>query len=77
MLNRDRRALEDMLRASRKIREYAAGLTRESLPAIPMHLDVGLYEIVVLGEATRRLSQELRALIPNCPGAKSSACAAS
>ena len=67
MSNRDRPSLEDMLRAGRKVLEYAAGTTRESLPAIPMRLDAVLYEIVVLGEAARRLSAEIRAAHPEVP----------
>ena len=67
MSNRDRPSLEDMLRASRKVREYAAGTTRESLPTVPMRLDAVLYEIVELGEAARRLSPEIRTAHPEVP----------
>jgi uncharacterized protein with HEPN domain len=67
MPNRDRQSLEDMLSAARKILRYAEGTTRETLPAIPMRLDAVLYEIVVLGEAARRLSEEIRAAHPEVP----------
>jgi|SRR5438874_2355594 len=67
MPNRDRRCLEDMLRAARKVVEYAGGATRETLPSTPMRLDAVLYEIVVLGEAARRLSQEIREAHPSVP----------
>ena len=67
MLNRDRPSLEDMLRAARKARDHAQGATRESLPSIPMRLDAVLYEIVVLGEAARRLSTKIRAAHPEVP----------
>ena len=60
MPNRDRQSLEDMLRAARKIIGYTQDTTRESLPSVPMRLDAVLYEIVVLGEAARRLSAEIR-----------------
>jgi len=60
MPNRDRESLEDMLRAARKIIDYARDANRETLPTVPMRLDAILYEIVVLGEAARRISQELR-----------------
>ena len=56
-----------MLSAARKILRYAEGTTRETLPAIPMRLDAVLYEIVVLGEAARRLSEEIRAAHPEVP----------
>ena len=67
MLDRDRQSVEDMLRAGRRILDYARGTTRETLPAVPMRLDAILYEIVVLGEAARRLSQETRDAHPNVP----------
>lgn len=56
-----------MLRAGRKILDYARGSTREALPADTMRLDAVLYEIVVMGEAARRLSQELRDRQPGVP----------
>jgi uncharacterized protein with HEPN domain len=56
MQNRDRQSLEDMLGAARKLCDYARGASRETLPAQPMRLDAVLYEIVLLGEAARRLS---------------------
>jgi uncharacterized protein with HEPN domain len=67
MLSRDRQSLQDMLRAARTILDYARDTTRETLPSVPMRLDAVLYEIVVLGEAARRLSQEIRAANPNVP----------
>jgi uncharacterized protein with HEPN domain len=60
MPNRDRESLEDMLRAARRILEYARDTTRDTLATVPMRLDAVLYEIVVLGEAARRLSEDLR-----------------
>jgi uncharacterized protein with HEPN domain len=67
MPDRDRQSLQDMLGASRKIIGYAKDTTRESLPSVPMCLDAVLYEIVVLGEAARRLSPEIRAAHPQVP----------
>jgi len=67
MQNRDRQSVEDMLGAARKLRGYAHGASRESLAAQPMRLDAMLYEIVVLGEAARRLSSEIRAAYPEVP----------
>ena len=67
MPNRDRQSIEDMLRAARKILEYARGTSRETLPTVPMRLDAVLYEIVVLGEAARRLSPDLRERHPDVP----------
>jgi uncharacterized protein with HEPN domain len=56
-----------MLGAARKVLEYAQGTTRESLPILQMRLDALLYEIVVMGEAARRLSPEIRAAHPEIP----------
>ena len=67
MSSRDRQSLEDMLDAARKIIDYARGTTQESLPSIPMRLDAVLYEIVVLGEAARRLSPEIRSAHSEIP----------
>ena len=67
MPSRDRQSLEDMLGAARKIVEYAQGTTPASLPSVPMRLDAVLYEIVVLGEAARRLSPEIRAAHSEIP----------
>jgi len=67
MPSRDRQSLEDMLGAARKIIEYAQGTTPTSLPSVPMRLDAVLYEIVVLGEAARRLSPETRAAHSEIP----------
>lgn len=56
-----------MLCAARKVIAYAQDTTRETLPAVPMRLDAVLYEIVVMGEAARRLSDEIRAAHPEVP----------
>ncbi len=67
MASRDRQALEDMLSAARKALAYTQGTTRETLPHVSMRLDAFLYEIVVLGEAARRLSSEIRTAHPAVP----------
>jgi uncharacterized protein with HEPN domain len=67
MLERDRRSLEDMLSGARKVMAYAGGTTRDTLPAVPMRLDAVLYEIVVVGEAARRLSETIRSAHPEIP----------
>jgi hypothetical protein len=64
MQKRDRQSLSDMLTAARKLRDYAQETSREALPSQPMRLDAVLYGIVVLGEAARRLSAEIRAAHP-------------
>ena len=60
MTERDEQSLQDVLRAARQILSYTAGKTRETLASNAMCLDAVLYELVVIGEAARRLSSELR-----------------
>lgn len=67
MPNRDRQSLQDIARAARKILSYVQGETRQTLSANPMRLDAVLYELVVLGEAARRLSEPLREAHPEVP----------
>ena len=67
MPNRDRQSVEDMLCAARKILGYTENTTREGLISMPMRLDAVLYEIVVIGEAARRLSEEARTAHPEVP----------
>jgi uncharacterized protein with HEPN domain len=67
MLDRDRQSLQDLLGAARKIISYARDTTRQTLPAVPMRVDAVLYEIVVMGEAARRLSQTVRDTHPEVP----------
>lgn len=67
MPNRDRQSVEDMLRAAQRALEYCKDTTRETLPAVPMRLDAVLYEIVVLGEAARRVSEGLRKTYSTVP----------
>jgi uncharacterized protein with HEPN domain len=67
MSNRDRQSVEDMLRAARRIIGYAKDTTRENLASTPMRLDAVLYEIVVIGEAARRLSEKVRLAHPEVP----------
>jgi uncharacterized protein with HEPN domain len=67
MPNRDRQSVEDMLRAANRALGYCKDVTRETLPSAPMRLDAVLYEIVVLGEAARRISDNLRSKYPAIP----------
>ena len=67
MPNRDRQSLDDLLGAARKVIAYARDTTRETLPSVPMRLDAVLYELVVMGEAARRLSPGIRAVHPEVP----------
>lgn len=67
MNERDEQALRDILKAAQQITTYVAGVTRESLASNTMRLDAVLYELVIIGEAARRLSSECRTSTPEIP----------
>jgi uncharacterized protein with HEPN domain len=62
-----RRSAPRSFQKGSEILGYAKDTTREKLPSVSMRLDAVLYEIVVLGEAARRLSPEIRAAHPEVP----------
>ena len=57
---RDKDTLLDIHNAATKILSYAAGLTPEQLMADDMRLSAILFQILVVGEATKRLSRDFR-----------------
>jgi uncharacterized protein with HEPN domain len=57
--------LEDILEAIARVREYAPPLTDEALAGAVR--DAILYNLVVIGEAAARLSDEVRASAPEIP----------
>jgi uncharacterized protein with HEPN domain len=67
MTERDEQSLRDVLRAARQILGYTSGKSREILASNAMCLDAVLYELVVIGEAARRLSPELREASSDIP----------
>lgn len=56
----DRAALHDMLKAASLILDFARGSSLEELAANQMRLSAVLYQIVIIGEAARRVSPPLR-----------------
>lgn len=63
-MSRDKDALLDIHNAATKILSYAAGLTLEELEGDDMRLSAVLFQILIVGEATKRLSRELRSEHP-------------
>ena len=57
----------DILNAARHIREFAAGLTRAQFDANLLAQSAVLHQIIVLGEAVKRLSDEFRLAHPSIP----------
>lgn len=66
-MNRDEASLLDIQHAIQRIISFSAGLTRSDLAADEEKQSAILYQIIVLGEATKRLSPEFRNLHANIP----------
>ncbi|MEL6437822.1 MAG: DUF86 domain-containing protein [Cyanobacteria bacterium J06621_8] len=58
--NRDLASIIDIYQAGTKIINFAQNLTQESLVSDEMRLSAILYQILIMGEATKRLSLEFR-----------------
>ncbi len=66
-MSRDDASLLDIARASRLILQFAQSLTKEELTNNLEKQSAILYQIVVIGEAVKRLSSEFRAQHPAIP----------
>lgn len=64
---RDRESLIDIINAIRRIVRYTNGVSRSQLAANDEKLSAILYQITIIGEATKRLSQEFRQEHPAIP----------
>ncbi|RZM82163.1 HepT-like ribonuclease domain-containing protein [Leptolyngbya iicbica] len=66
-MSRDQEALVDILEAIKLILQYAAGQDFETLAANVEKQDAILRRITIIGEATKRLSNEFRLQHPAIP----------
>lgn len=66
-MNRDDAYLLDILNAIKRIQLFATDLTKDTLRANEEKQSAILYQIIVIGEATKRLSPEIRAANPHIP----------
>ena len=57
----------DIVKAGRQVLQFAEGLTREQLDLDFMRQSAILYQIIIVGEATKRLSQAYRLQHPDIP----------
>lgn len=64
---RDDPLLLDMLMAASHARDHVSGLSRDQFMASKLHQDAVIRELEVLGEAARRVSDEVRAECPEIP----------
>ena len=59
-MSRDRAALLDIYRAGQEALAYADELAQSELESDGMRVSAILYQVLIIGEATKRLSQEFR-----------------
>jgi uncharacterized protein with HEPN domain len=64
---RDAGSLVDMLKAARKVVEYATGLDESSFLANSRDQDAILRQLTIVGEAAKRVSNEFRTSHPEVP----------
>ena len=64
---RDDASLLDIYNRINKILKYAEGRSAEALANDEMRLEAILYDFIVIGEATKRLSTEFRNAHPEIP----------
>jgi uncharacterized protein with HEPN domain len=59
-MSRDSASLLDIVRAGELVLQFAQGLDREQLASDILRQSAILYQISIMGEATKRLSREFR-----------------
>lgn len=60
-MSRDRDFLLDIINAAHQVLRYTSGIAWDEFVANPEKQDAVLYRILVMGEATKRLSADFRA----------------
>jgi len=66
-MHRDETTLLDIGEASRQIQKFTEGITKEEFIKDPKTQSAVLHQLLITGEATKRLSQEFRAQHPDIP----------
>jgi len=66
-MSRDSASLLDIVRAGQLVLQFAQGLKREQLASDVLRQSAILYQISIMGEATKRLSREFREQHPEVP----------
>ena len=64
---RDQESLIDIAKATQRILRYADGVSRSQLEMNDEKLSAILYQITIIGEATKRISQTYRQQHPEIP----------
>ena len=66
-MSRDEASLLDIVNAGKRVQSYIAGRDRESVEADSQARAAVLYEFLIMGEAVKRLSPEIRASHADIP----------
>ena len=66
-MSRDSASLLDIVRAGQLVLQFAQGVDREQLASDVLRQSAILYQISIMGEATKRLSREFRQLHSEVP----------
>jgi uncharacterized protein with HEPN domain len=64
---RDEAYLLDILNAARKVIQYTAGVTEEEFEGSDLLQDATMRQLGIIGEAARKVSQEIRNAHPEIP----------
>ena len=67
MLNPDHAYLADILIAARKVQRFVSGVGRQDFEGDDMRASAVIRELTVIGEATKNVSEEFRAVHPAIP----------
>ncbi len=66
-MSRDKASFLDIVSAARRILQFAEGIDKSELETNEEKQSAILYQIIVMGEATKRLSPEFREQYPEIP----------
>ncbi|NEO53465.1 MAG: DUF86 domain-containing protein [Okeania sp. SIO3B5] len=66
-MSRDIASLLDIVNAARRVLQFAEGIDKSELATNEEKQSAILYQIIVMGEATKRLSPEFREQYPEIP----------
>lgn len=66
-MRRDQESLIDIATAIKRVLRYTDGIGREALETNDEKLSAILYQITIIGEATKRISQSFRQQHPEIP----------
>ncbi|MGD1701120.1 HepT-like ribonuclease domain-containing protein [Dapis sp. BLCC M229] len=66
-MSRDKASLLDIINAARRVLQFTKGIDKSELETNEEKQSAILYQIIVMGEATKRLSPEFREQYPEIP----------